>query len=346
MTPKGQFNPLYGELRPSEASAERLLSNGVSDQRRPLYEVLEVELLRSDALGSSTHKTEGAKAPNPEDGTEAGNVSQGGRVDRGPDEMLRPTGNKGDLLKGGAPEETKAEQTTSPQILGPGPASQAEGKGNNDQSQETTLLKRELQEGTCSQPCQIGHRKDLCEAEIQAHHRQGERTTAPLHQRQAPVILELPGTPVVGQQALPPPRGAVDHRGAMQSGPLPEETAKKPPVCEGCGAVPQKQEHPVLSGEGQGPDDVDRPMGQTEADGQGQDLFEGKGGEGTQQTNATSGRGPDGVLRPRRDSGAGLIDGGGGEQGTNEFPNGASCPTRPPQEKLLEVDRTRQQPTG
>jgi len=83
-----------GELRPSRESAERFLALGLTDQRRPLYEVLEVELLRADALGSSNNKNEEAKSPDKKDwppsgvGTETGNTSNRGTA------LLNPFGRR------------------------------------------------------------------------------------------------------------------------------------------------------------------------------------------------------------------------------------------------------------
>jgi len=248
-----------GELRPSRESADRLLALGLTDQRRPLYEVLEVELLRADALRSSTQKNEETTAPDKEDWPPSGVGTGNSRTEgssrlegegQGPDGVLRPTGQEGGLLEGEAHEETRAEQSASPQSLGPGSAAlRDEGKDNNNQTQEPTLLKGEHQEGICRKPCQIEGRKDLDEAEIQALHRQGGSGSEARH--------DFPWSSVA----------APGLQGATERDPPPRGAAKS---------------HPVLLGEGRGPDGVLRPTEEQEVE-----LFEGSG------QNASTNKGKD-----------------------------------------------------
>ncbi len=81
VTPHGRLAPLMGELRPSRESADRLLALGLTDQRRPLYEVLEVELLRAETLESSTHKNEETKAPDMGDWPPSGVGTENSRTE-------------------------------------------------------------------------------------------------------------------------------------------------------------------------------------------------------------------------------------------------------------------------
>ncbi|HOX46985.1 MAG TPA: hypothetical protein PK668_25535 [Myxococcota bacterium] len=106
VTPHGRLAPLMGELRPSRESADRLLALGLTDQRRPLYEVLEVELLRAETLESSTHKNEETKAPDMGDWPPSGVGTENSRTEGT------------SLLEGEGRTDAELQEATADQLLG------------------------------------------------------------------------------------------------------------------------------------------------------------------------------------------------------------------------------------